>query len=557
MVLVDCGLMFPDADMPGIDLVLPDFTYLRENADRIDGVRRHPRPRGPRRRPRLPAARAVVPDLRLARSRSAWPATASRRPGLLGPHRADPGAPTASGADRPVRLRVHPGHPLGARTASPPPSTRRRASILHSGDFKLDLTPGRRPPHRPRPHRAIAERPRASACCCPTRPTPRSRATPRRSDGRRGAARPVPRRTRAGGSSPPASPATSTASSRSPTRPSPYGRVVATLGLSMKKNVRLAREMGLLDIPDAQLRRHRGASSDLDPAQGLRDLHRLAGRADVGAGADGGEREPLAQARRRRHRDPVSSHAIPGNETNVDQGHRRPGAPGRRGRPLRHRRRARHRPRQAGGAEDAALARPARVVHPGPRRVPPHGRPRPAGRGRWACPTTTSWSARTATSWCSTDDGLRLGERVPAGYLYVDGIVGDVGQGVLRDRRVLAEEGVVVVIVTVDASTRRGAHRARDHHPGLGVRARGRGPARRGADRRCATRVQRGVRRRAPVDIEALERRGPRAPPAGSSTSARGAPMIVPVVHGGLTPGPGRSGRPLDGRDLLAAPAGG
>ncbi|MEO7398732.1 MAG: ribonuclease J, partial [Ilumatobacteraceae bacterium] len=49
-----------------------------------------------------------------------------------------------------------------------------------------------------------------------------------------------------------------------------------------------------------------------------------------------------------------------------------------------------------------------------------------------------------------TDDGLIRGGRVPAGYLYVDGIVGDVGQGVLRDRRVLAEEGVVVVVVTVD-----------------------------------------------------------------------------------------------------------
>ena len=42
---------------------------------------------------------------------------------------------------------------------------------------------------------------------------------------------------------------------------------------------------------------------------------------------------------------------------------------------------------------------------------------------------------------------------MPAGYLYVDGIVGDVGQGVLRDRRVLAEEGVVVVVVTVDIET--------------------------------------------------------------------------------------------------------
>src|SRR5437868_7402165 len=37
IMLLDCGLMFPDIDMLGIDLVLPDFTYLRENAGRIDG----------------------------------------------------------------------------------------------------------------------------------------------------------------------------------------------------------------------------------------------------------------------------------------------------------------------------------------------------------------------------------------------------------------------------------------------------------------------------------------------------------------------------------------
>src|SRR4029077_10056514 len=38
ILLVDCGLMFPDADMPGVDLVLPDFTYLRENADRVEAI---------------------------------------------------------------------------------------------------------------------------------------------------------------------------------------------------------------------------------------------------------------------------------------------------------------------------------------------------------------------------------------------------------------------------------------------------------------------------------------------------------------------------------------
>ncbi|MEY2966749.1 MAG: hypothetical protein RLY50_799, partial [Actinomycetota bacterium] len=53
-----------------------------------------------------------------------------------------------------------------------------------------------------------------------------------------------------------------------------------------------------------------------------------------------------------------------------------------------------------------------------------------------------------------SDEGLAFVDKVPAHYLYVDGIVGDVGQGVLRDRRVLAEEGVVVVVATVDTESR-------------------------------------------------------------------------------------------------------
>src|SRR4051812_19227129 len=38
MLLLDCGIMFPEVDMPGIDLVLPDFTYIRDNADRLEGI---------------------------------------------------------------------------------------------------------------------------------------------------------------------------------------------------------------------------------------------------------------------------------------------------------------------------------------------------------------------------------------------------------------------------------------------------------------------------------------------------------------------------------------
>ena len=38
IILVDCGLKFPDDDMFGIDIVLPDFNYLIENQEKIKGV---------------------------------------------------------------------------------------------------------------------------------------------------------------------------------------------------------------------------------------------------------------------------------------------------------------------------------------------------------------------------------------------------------------------------------------------------------------------------------------------------------------------------------------
>ena len=38
MLLVDCGLAFPDPEMFGVDLVIPDFTYVLENAEKIKGI---------------------------------------------------------------------------------------------------------------------------------------------------------------------------------------------------------------------------------------------------------------------------------------------------------------------------------------------------------------------------------------------------------------------------------------------------------------------------------------------------------------------------------------
>lgn len=38
MIIVDCGLAFPEPEMLGVDLVIPDFTYIEENADKIKGI---------------------------------------------------------------------------------------------------------------------------------------------------------------------------------------------------------------------------------------------------------------------------------------------------------------------------------------------------------------------------------------------------------------------------------------------------------------------------------------------------------------------------------------
>ena len=38
IVIIDCGVAFPDEEMYGVDLIIPDITYLKNNVEKIKGI---------------------------------------------------------------------------------------------------------------------------------------------------------------------------------------------------------------------------------------------------------------------------------------------------------------------------------------------------------------------------------------------------------------------------------------------------------------------------------------------------------------------------------------
>jgi ribonuclease J len=449
ILVVDCGLMFPDADMPGIDLVLPDFTYLRDNADRVEAVlltHAHEDHAGGLafllREISVPIYGSGL-SLALARNRI-------EEAGMLGRTEL---IEVRDGERRrigPIECQFVPvthSVPHGFAVAFFTPV----GTIIHTGDFKLDLTPvdGRRTDlallgelaRRDGGVRLLlsdstnAERPGFT----PSESTVGTamRALFREHPDKRFIV-------------------TSFASHLHRVEQVvhaavAHGRRVAFVGRSMVQNVALARERGILDIPSHAV---------LD----IEETSRYA-PGDVCIICTGSQGEPMSAlslmaAHEHKHVKVspddvvvISAHAIPGNESNVS---RVIDALHRAGAEVVHDRTS---PVHVSGhASQEELKFMLNLVSP-EWFVPVHGEYRHlVHHARLAEDVGVAADhvlvCEDGDVVTLTEDGAEVERRaVAAGYMYVDGIVGDISHGVLRDRRMLAEEGVVVVIVTVDKVT--------------------------------------------------------------------------------------------------------
>ncbi|MCC6438250.1 MAG: ribonuclease J, partial [Acidimicrobiales bacterium] len=447
IMLLDCGLMFPEADMPGVDLVLPDFTYLLERRDRIEGcilTHGHEDHVGGLsfllRELSFPIIGSAL-ALGLARSRI-------EEARLL--HRTEliPVADNERRSFGPFDCEFIPvthSVPHGFATAFHTP----QGTILHSGDFKLDLNPvdGRRTDLATIGAVARQERIRlllsdsTNAC---ERGHSRSESSVGKvlydlfhaSRGRRVItacfASHIHRVQQIADSA------------------IAFDRVIATLGRSMQRNVKMAREMGLLSIPSDR----------------LIDIADIGDRApgEVCIISTGSQGEPMSalslmaagESRwlKLTTNDTVilSSSPIPGNEMSVTKVLDRLA---RQGVQVIH-----------SGIEDVHATGHAKaeelktllsVAEP-EWFTPVHGEYRHLVAHaelakEMGVPANQAMICEDGDQLVLTDKGIHRGPSVPAGYLYVDGSgVGDVGQGVLRDRRVLAAEGIVVVLATVDVA---------------------------------------------------------------------------------------------------------
>ena len=519
IVLLDCGLMFPEADMPGVDLVLPDFTWLRDHADRVEGcILSH-------------GHEDHAGGLSFLLRELSFPIYGSRLTLGLARNRIEEAGLLA----RTELIEVHDGErrqvgpfdvefipvthsvPNGYATAFHTP----QGTILHSGDWKLDLNPvdGR-----------LTDLGRIGAIEVESgirllladstnaeeegHTTSESSVRPvlqglfRAAEGRRIIA-------------------ACFASHIHRIQQiidiaHAEGRKVATLGLSMKKNVRLARDLGLLQVKGGEL-------LDVADIGGIPDGELVV----ISTGSQG---EPMSALSRMASGDNkwlsitdndtviLSSHPIPGNESSVGRvidGLHRLGAD------VVHSGMAQV--HVSGHAKQEELKTLLSVARP-EYFIPVHGEYRHmvhhARLGvQMGVPEDNVVVCLDGDQVVVDDEGVRRVGEVPAGYLYVDGVVGDVNHGVLRDRRALSEEGVIVIVVTVDM-------KSGEVIAGPEIITRGWVHAAEAEDllEEARRRVVVGIEDADTSDVEAIKRHARKALGSLVSERTKRRPMIVPVV---------------------------
>jgi ribonuclease J len=449
IVVIDCGLMFPEEEMFGIDLVVPDVTYLRERKSKVNAfliTHAHEDHVGG-----LPYVLPYFPGVPI------YASTLAR--GLLGnkikEHKLnnnpllalEPGQTVSIGAFEATAFRI--GHSIpdamGIALRTP------LGLVVHTGDFKFDYTPV---DGKMSDMHALAAFGSEGVLCLV------SDSTRAESPGFTPSERTVGEAFRSimeglDGRVIVATFASNIARIQQVfDAAATFKRRVTVIGRSMEQNVRIATDLGYLKYPAEQL-----VNKDR-----LRDVPDR----ELCIATTGAQGEPMAGLARMANRDHrwveitpgdtviVSASPIPGNEESVGRtvdNLFKVGA-----NVYYHDIRRAHVSGHASQEELKLMLNLTRPRH----FIPMHGEFRMlVQHGRLAAdlgvaPDNIFIIENGQPIEFLADGSARRGQPVEAGYVYVDGLsVGEVGDIVLRDRRALANDGMFLVVITVDKQTGR------------------------------------------------------------------------------------------------------
>ncbi|MGI6207457.1 MAG: ribonuclease J [Anaerolineae bacterium] len=232
-----------------------------------------------------------------------------------------------------------------------------------------------------------------------------------------------------------------------------HGRKVAVTGFSMEKNTEMAQELGYLNIPEGTLIKIESINDLPDDKVTI-----------LATGSQGEPSAALARMSAGRHAHVnvkagdtvvISAHPIPGNEEMVGRIINRLFQRG--ANVITDQMLPVHVSGHAGQEEEKLLLAMTRPRY----FVPIHGELRHLHlHARTAIemgvPKENVFVAENGMQIHLTRERGWIGERMPGGYVFVDGAgVGDIGPAVMRNRAALAEAGVVAVSVMMDQTTRR------------------------------------------------------------------------------------------------------